>query len=70
MIGKDLFEMWNVMNPMGLLLEELAKRNVSAPEPRLTRQSGASTVLPLYFVGLYWLVRPEIGLNDLTGCVL
>ncbi|CAI5775593.1 ribosomal L44, mitochondrial [Podarcis lilfordi] len=53
MIGKDLFEMWNVMNPMGLLLEELAKRNVSAPEPRLTRQSGASTVLPLYFVGLY-----------------
>ncbi|XP_061492829.1 large ribosomal subunit protein mL44 [Rhineura floridana] len=53
LIGKDLFEMWNVVNPMGLLLEELAKRNISAPEPRLTRQSGASTALPLYFVGLY-----------------
>ncbi|XP_048361721.1 39S ribosomal protein L44, mitochondrial [Sphaerodactylus townsendi] len=53
LIGKDLFELWNVVNPMGLLVEELAKRNVSAPEPRLTRQSGATTALPLFFVGLY-----------------
>ncbi|XP_074859776.1 large ribosomal subunit protein mL44 [Carettochelys insculpta] len=53
LIGKDIFEIWNVINPMGLLVEELAKRNICAPEPRLTRQSGASTVLPLYFVGLY-----------------
>ncbi|XP_044288647.1 39S ribosomal protein L44, mitochondrial isoform X2 [Varanus komodoensis] len=53
LIGKELFEMWNVINPMGLLLEELAKRNISAPESRLTRQSGATTALPLYFVGLY-----------------
>ncbi|CAM5164566.1 unnamed protein product [Natator depressus] len=53
LIGKDLFEIWDIINPMGLLVEELAKRNISAPEPRLTRQSGASTVLPLYFVGLY-----------------
>uniref|UniRef100_A0A8D0GF00 Large ribosomal subunit protein mL44 n=1 Tax=Sphenodon punctatus TaxID=8508 RepID=A0A8D0GF00_SPHPU len=53
LIGKDLFEMWKLINPMGLLMEELAKRNLSAPEPRLTRQSGATTALPLYFVGLY-----------------
>ncbi|XP_077204962.1 large ribosomal subunit protein mL44 [Paroedura picta] len=53
LIGKELFELWNVVNPMGLLVEELAKRNISAPEPRLTRQSGATTALPLYFVGLY-----------------
>ncbi|XP_006119951.2 large ribosomal subunit protein mL44 isoform X1 [Pelodiscus sinensis] len=53
LIGKELFEIWNVINPMGLLVEELAKRNIAAPEPRLTRQSGANTVLPLYFVGLY-----------------
>ncbi|XP_042316493.1 39S ribosomal protein L44, mitochondrial isoform X2 [Sceloporus undulatus] len=53
LIGKDLFEIWNVINPMGLLMEELTKRNIPAPEPRLTRQSGASTALPLYFVGLY-----------------
>ncbi|XP_008824045.1 39S ribosomal protein L44, mitochondrial [Nannospalax galili] len=53
MTGKELFEMWSVMNPMGLLVEELKKRNFSAPESRLTRQSGSTTALPLYFVGLY-----------------
>uniref|UniRef100_A0A8D0BPN4 Large ribosomal subunit protein mL44 n=1 Tax=Salvator merianae TaxID=96440 RepID=A0A8D0BPN4_SALMN len=53
LIGKELFEVWNVTNPMGLLVEELTKRNMSAPEPRLTRQSGARTALPLHFVGLY-----------------
>nr|XP_021409317.1 39S ribosomal protein L44, mitochondrial [Lonchura striata domestica] len=53
LIGKDLFEIWKVVNPMGLLLEELTKRNISAPEPRITRQLGVSTVLPVYFVGLY-----------------
>lgn len=45
--------MWTVVNPMGLLVEELTKRNVALPEPRLIRAAGASTVLPLYFVGLY-----------------
>ncbi|XP_052543144.1 39S ribosomal protein L44, mitochondrial [Tympanuchus pallidicinctus] len=53
LIGKDLFEIWEVVNPMGLLVEELAKRNISAPEPRITRQLGVNTVLPLYFIGLY-----------------
>ncbi|KAM4590439.1 large ribosomal subunit protein mL44 [Fundulus diaphanus] len=53
LIGKDLFDMWPVVDPMGLLVEELTKRNVPPPEPRLVRSAGASTVLPLYFVGLY-----------------
>ncbi|XP_028925457.1 39S ribosomal protein L44, mitochondrial [Ornithorhynchus anatinus] len=53
MTGKELFEMWKVVNPMGLLEDEMTKRNVPIPEPRLTRQSGSSTVLPVYFVGLY-----------------
>ncbi|XP_036393220.1 39S ribosomal protein L44, mitochondrial [Megalops cyprinoides] len=53
LIGKDLFEMWEVLNPMGLLVEELSRRKQALPEPRLTRSAGASTVLPLYFVGLY-----------------
>ncbi|XP_038123876.1 39S ribosomal protein L44, mitochondrial [Cyprinodon tularosa] len=53
LIGKDLFDMWTVVNPMGLLVEELTKRNLPLPEPRLIRSTGASTVLPLYFVGLY-----------------
>lgn len=38
---------------MGVLAEELSKKNVPLPEPRLIRAAGASTVLPLYFVGLY-----------------
>lgn len=38
---------------MGLLVEELSKRNMALPEPRLTRSAGTGTVLPLYFVGLY-----------------
>lgn len=53
MIGKDLFDLWRVVNPMGLLMEELTKTNIPPPEPRLIRSAGASTVLPLYFVGLY-----------------
>ncbi|KAF7699786.1 hypothetical protein HF521_002744 [Silurus meridionalis] len=53
LIGKDLFDMWKVVNPMGILVEELSRRGASLPEPRLIRSSGASTVLPLYFVGLY-----------------
>ncbi|XP_029374023.1 large ribosomal subunit protein mL44 [Echeneis naucrates] len=53
LIGKDLFDMWTVVNPMGLLVEELSKRNAPLPEPRLIRSAGTSTVLPLYFVGLY-----------------
>lgn len=54
LIDKDLFDMWKVVNPMGLLVEELGRRGASLPEPRLLQSSGASTVLPLYFVGLYW----------------
>lgn len=45
--------MWTVVNPMGVLVEELTKMDVPPPEPRLIRAAGASTVLPLYFVGLY-----------------
>ncbi|XP_066202022.1 large ribosomal subunit protein mL44 [Saccopteryx leptura] len=51
--GKELFEIWKLVNPMGLLVEELARRKLPAPEPRLTRQSGGATAVPVYFVGLY-----------------
>ncbi|XP_022518928.1 39S ribosomal protein L44, mitochondrial [Astyanax mexicanus] len=53
LIGKDLFEIWRVVNPMGLLVEELTCRGVPPPEPRLIQATGTNTVLPLYFVGLY-----------------
>ncbi|XP_051963513.1 39S ribosomal protein L44, mitochondrial [Xyrauchen texanus] len=53
LIGKDLFDMWKVVDPMGLLVQELTRKGMALPEPRLIRSAGASTVLPLYFVGLY-----------------
>ncbi|XP_051966091.1 39S ribosomal protein L44, mitochondrial-like isoform X2 [Xyrauchen texanus] len=53
LIGKDLFDMWKVVDPMGLLVKELTRKGMALPEPRLIRSAGASTVLPLYFVGLY-----------------
>ncbi|XP_062408102.1 39S ribosomal protein L44, mitochondrial [Sardina pilchardus] len=53
LIGKDLFDLWSVVNPMGLLVEECTRRGLPLPEPRLLRSAGASTVLPLFFVGLY-----------------
>ncbi|KAG9494449.1 hypothetical protein GDO78_002007 [Eleutherodactylus coqui] len=53
MIGKDLFDFWSVTDPMSLLVEQLSQRKIPLPEPRITRQSGVGTVLPLYFVGLY-----------------
>ncbi|KAG8445480.1 hypothetical protein GDO86_010308 [Hymenochirus boettgeri] len=53
LIGKDLFDIWLVLDPMSLLVQELSQRNLPLPEPRITRESGAATVLPVYFVGLY-----------------
>jgi len=53
LIGKELFEMWNVVNPMGLLVDELSRRNLPLPEPRLIRAAGHGTAVPLYFIGLY-----------------
>ncbi|TRY96745.1 hypothetical protein DNTS_009609 [Danionella cerebrum] len=59
LIGKDLFDMWKVLDPMGLLVKELSSKGVALPEPRLIWSAGASTVLPLYFVGLYSLLAAE-----------
>lgn len=53
LIGKDLFDIWLIADPMSLLVQELSHRNLPLPEPRLTRECGAATVLPVYFVGLY-----------------
>ncbi|OCT78855.1 hypothetical protein XELAEV_18029945mg [Xenopus laevis] len=53
LIGKDLFDIWLIADPMSLLVQELSHRNLPLPEPRMTRECGAATVLPVYFVGLY-----------------
>ncbi|XP_059389540.1 large ribosomal subunit protein mL44-like [Carassius carassius] len=53
LIGKDLVDLWKVVDPTGLLVKELTCIGIALPEPRLIQSAGASTVLPLYFVGLY-----------------
>ncbi|XP_033747725.1 39S ribosomal protein L44, mitochondrial-like [Pecten maximus] len=51
--AEDINEIWDVVNPMGLLTDILKKMGMSPPEPRLIWKSGASTVLSVYHVGLY-----------------
>lgn len=60
LIGKDLFDVWKVVNPMGLLEEELTRKGVALPEARLIQSAGANTVLPLHFVGLYRYVTGRL----------
>lgn len=60
--GKELFEIWKIINPMGLLVQEL-KKDISVPESRLTRQSGSTTALPVYFCWLILVSKILIFLN-------
>jgi large subunit ribosomal protein L44 len=34
LIGKNLFEIWNIVNPMGLLSSLLSTQGRAPPEPR------------------------------------
>ncbi|XP_060067302.1 large ribosomal subunit protein mL44-like [Ylistrum balloti] len=53
LVAEDINEIWDVVNPMGLLTDVLNKMGMSPPEPRLIWKSGASTALSLYHVGVY-----------------
>ncbi|XP_069136496.1 large ribosomal subunit protein mL44-like [Argopecten irradians] len=53
LVAEDINEIWDVVNPMGLLTAVLKKMGMSAPEPRLIWKSGASTVMSVYHVGVY-----------------
>uniref|UniRef100_A0A0B6ZRL0 Large ribosomal subunit protein mL44 n=1 Tax=Arion vulgaris TaxID=1028688 RepID=A0A0B6ZRL0_9EUPU len=53
LVGKDITEMWELINPMGLLTAVLAVSGRGAPESRLLWKSGVSTVMSLYWVGIY-----------------
>ena len=50
---KDLFEMWNLKNPMGLLASILKREGRGEPEVRLLRQAGPNTILAVFWVGIY-----------------
>ena len=53
LIGKDINEMWSLHNPMGLLVACLGLAGRGEPEPRLLWKSGSSTMMSLYWVGIY-----------------
>ncbi|ESO98157.1 hypothetical protein LOTGIDRAFT_239065 [Lottia gigantea] len=53
LIGKDINEMWNVVNPMGLLTAVLHFQKRGLPEPRLLWEGASSTLMSVYHIGIY-----------------
>ncbi|CAF3943488.1 unnamed protein product [Rotaria magnacalcarata] len=53
LVGKDINEIWQVKNPMGLLTKVLEENGRQAPESRLIWATGVSSVLSTYVVGVY-----------------
>nr|XP_022344022.1 39S ribosomal protein L44, mitochondrial-like [Crassostrea virginica] len=53
LVGKDINEMWKLDNPMGLLTALLQSRGMASPESRLLWQTGCSSIMSLYHVGIY-----------------
>jgi len=51
--GKDLNSLWEVTNPMGLLVGLLEEQGRATPEARLLWQSGPGSILASYTVGIY-----------------
>jgi len=53
LVGKDICEIWDVRNPMGVLATILGNMDMAEPESRLLWQSGPSTLLASFTVGIY-----------------
>jgi len=54
LIGKDINEIWNIKNPMGLLTQEFEKQGNKSPViPRLLWSTGATHPAGAFIVGLY-----------------
>ncbi|CAG5136119.1 unnamed protein product [Candidula unifasciata] len=53
LVGKDINEMWELINPMGLLIAYLVLSGRGEPESRLLWKSGANTIMSLFWVGIY-----------------
>merc|ERR1712226_1583392 len=51
--GKDVNELWEIRDPMGVLMAAMNEAGRSAPESRLLWQSGPGTILATYRVGVY-----------------
>ncbi|XP_033126755.1 39S ribosomal protein L44, mitochondrial-like [Anneissia japonica] len=53
LIEKDLMELWNPVDPMKILLQCIDADKRELVEPRIMRQVGVNTAVPVYVVGVY-----------------
>ncbi|GFU28347.1 ribosomal protein L44, mitochondrial [Nephila pilipes] len=53
LIGKDVFEIWDLENPLDILNEILQRHGLEECEPRLIFESGRNSIEAIYHVGLY-----------------
>ncbi|GFQ68994.1 ribosomal protein L44, mitochondrial [Trichonephila clavata] len=53
LIGKDVFEIWDLENPLDVLNEILLRHDLKECEPRLIFESGRNSIEAIYHVGLY-----------------
>nr|CAG4650499.1 EOG090X0DYO [Sida crystallina] len=51
--GKDVNEIWNPVDPVGILRSILAREGRAEAEFRLIRKAGSDTILSVYHVGIY-----------------
>jgi len=51
--GKDVNELWNPLNPAGILASILEREGKAEPEFRLIRHAGSKTILAVYHVAVY-----------------
>nr|CAG4652183.1 EOG090X0DYO [Triops cancriformis] len=51
--NKSISDLWQPINPMGILVDALQKMGRGKPEPRLIRKAGSNTILATYHVGIY-----------------
>lgn len=51
--GQDLNELWNPVDPVGILTAILKREAKGEPEFRLIRQVGSKSILAVYHVGIY-----------------
>lgn len=51
--GQDVNEIWNPVDPVGILSTILKRENRNEPEFRLIRQAGPNTILASFHVGVY-----------------
>lgn len=53
LIGKDIFDIWEIEKPGEVLSKVLEKQGIATVEPRLLFESGRNSIEAVYHVGLY-----------------